>query len=128
MSPKPVDKHVGQRLRQRRGAQGLSQMKMAEALGLSFQQVQKYERGVNRISASTLYEAARCLKAPVGYFFDGFGDVADGVADDAVVSDREQNFWSSDAGVLLATKFPKIHDARLRNQILGLVSALVAED
>ena len=73
-SPNPVDIHVGGRVRLRRRMLGLSQERLAGALGLTFQQVQKYERGSNRISASKLYEIARFLSAPVAYFFEGLSD------------------------------------------------------
>lgn len=67
----PVDRHVGARVRARRELMGLSQSRLAEALGLTFQQVQKYERGANRISASKLWDIAHTLKVDVAYFFDG---------------------------------------------------------
>jgi len=70
-SPNPVDVHVGARLRLRRRQLGISQAQLAHALGLTFQQIQKYERGTNRVSASKLYEAARHLGEPVAYFFEG---------------------------------------------------------
>src|SRR5579862_5575580 len=73
-APNPVDLHVGARIRMRRRLQGVSQEKLADALGLTFQQVQKYERGANRVSASKLYEIASALKSPVAYFFDGLAD------------------------------------------------------
>jgi len=66
----PVDIHVGARLRQRRHLVGLSQSKLSESVGLTFQQIQKYERGTNRISSSRLYEFAKVLAVPVSYFFD----------------------------------------------------------
>ena len=69
-SPNPVDLHVGARVRMRRKLLGVSQEKLADALGLTFQQVQKYERGTNRISASKLFEIGRFLQAPVSYFFE----------------------------------------------------------
>ena len=69
--PHPVDRHVGQRLRIRRRALGMSQMALASRLGVSFQQVQKYERGTNRLSASTLHAAAVALETPVAGFFAG---------------------------------------------------------
>src|SRR5580698_3474137 len=72
--PNPIDLHVGARIRLRRRMQGVSQEKLADALGLTFQQVQKYERGANRVSASKLYEIAAALHAPVSYFFDGLAD------------------------------------------------------
>ncbi len=68
--PSPVDVHVGSRLRKRRTLLGMSQTTLAEALGLTFQQVQKYERGANRISSSRLYDLARVLDVPIQHFFD----------------------------------------------------------
>lgn len=70
----PVDVHVGARLRLRRILLGLSQEKLGEALGLSFQQVQKYERGSNRVSASRLWQIAKVLEVPVSFFFDDMPD------------------------------------------------------
>ena len=76
-TPRPVDIHVGSRVRLRRTLLGLSQDKLGQALGLTFQQVQKYERGANRIGASRLFELSRILDVPVSFFFD---DMPDGVA------------------------------------------------
>lgn len=73
-APNPVDLHVGARVRMRRKFLGMSQEGLAETIELTFQQVQKYERGANRISASKLYEISRALKAPVAYFFEGYGE------------------------------------------------------
>jgi transcriptional regulator with XRE-family HTH domain len=70
-SPSSVDRHVGARLRAARLEAGKSQTEVADALGITFQQVQKYEKGVNRISAGTLYELSRFFAVPVQYFFDG---------------------------------------------------------
>ena len=75
--PNPVDVHVGSRVRLRRTLLGLSQEKLGEAIGLTFQQVQKYERGANRIGASRLFDLSRVLDVPVGYFFE---DMSDAVA------------------------------------------------
>ena len=69
--PHPVDRHVGLRIRIRRKEVGVSQERLAEALGITFQQVQKYERGANRVSASKLWEIARALNTGVGYFYEG---------------------------------------------------------
>jgi transcriptional regulator with XRE-family HTH domain len=74
--PSVVDKHVGARLRAARLEAGKSQTQVAEALGVAFQQVQKYEKGTNRISAGTLHELSRLLDTPVQFFFDGLGGVA----------------------------------------------------
>ena len=69
-NPNPIDIHVGQRVRLRRTLMGMSQEKLGDALGLTFQQVQKYERGANRIGASRLFDLAKALQVPVGFFFD----------------------------------------------------------
>ena len=80
-SPNPVDVHVGMRVRMRRKMKGVSQEALANQLKLTFQQVQKYERGSNRISASKLFDIARFFKVEIGYFFDGLGDApASGMA------------------------------------------------
>lgn len=76
MRPNPVDVHVGQRLRQRRVLAGLSQEKLARMVGITFQQVQKYERGANRIVASRLYQLANVLDVPVSYFFEDMSEQA----------------------------------------------------
>jgi len=76
--PNPIDVHVGQRIRQRRTLLGMSQEKLAEAIGLTFQQVQKYERGRNRVSSSRLFDLTRILDVPISYFFEEMGA---GVAD-----------------------------------------------
>lgn len=80
-APGPIDEHVGQRIRLRRTLMGLSQEKLGEALGLTFQQVQKYERGANRVSASRLFELSKFMEVPVSFFFDGApGEIAMPVA------------------------------------------------
>ena len=123
MPPKPVDIFVGQRLRQRRDALGLSQIELAAALDLSFQQIQKYERGINRVSASTLFEAARFLQAPVGYFFDGYETEADDVQV-CLSKARIADFWASQEGRTLANVFMKIKDSKVRANVLGVLTAL----
>ena len=81
--PNPIDRHVGSRVRMRRMLAGVSQEKLGEALGLTFQQVQKYEKGANRISASRLQQIAKMLEVPVSFFFDGApsGDAPEGAGD-----------------------------------------------
>ncbi len=78
--PKPVDVHVGKRVRLRRTLLGLSQEKLGIALGLTFQQVQKYERGVNRIGSSLLYHLSQILDVPVSFFFDEMPALEEGAA------------------------------------------------
>lgn len=126
--PNPVDLHVGARVRMRRKFLGMSQEGLAETIELTFQQVQKYERGSNRISASKLYEIARALKAPVAYFFEGYGEneAVEGFSE----SESEQfvhGFLMTTEGIELAEAFPRIKNAKHRRRILELVRAL-AED
>ena len=75
-TPHPIDVHVGLRVRGRRHELGMSQSTLADALGVSFQQVQKYERGANRVSASMLWEMSEAMEVPVTYFYEGYGDGA----------------------------------------------------
>lgn len=121
----PVDLHVGARVRMRRKFLGLSQTHLADALNLTFQQVQKYERGSNRISASKLYEISKYLKAPVAYFFDGYaeGERPEGFNE----SDSEKvvhEFLMTTEGIQLAEAYPRIKSAKHRRKILELVRSL----
>ncbi len=122
--PSHVDAHVGSRIRLRRKLLGLSQQQLAEQLGLTFQQVQKYERGVNRVSASKLYETAQVLGAPVTHFFEGLDgevqfDGTPGAGEAAVTA-----FLMTPEGLELATLFPRIPKGRMRHQVLELVRTL----
>ena len=130
-SPNPVDLHVGGRVRMRRKMLGVSQERLAEALGLTFQQVQKYERGANRISASKLYEIARFLSAPIAYFFEGLGDPTAGALAAGLDDASEQHvhgFLMTSEGLELAAAFPRIVRSRLRRRILDLVRSLADEE
>ncbi len=119
--PHAVDVHVGARVRTRRKLLGLSQEDLAHAIGLTFQQVQKYEKGSNRISASKLWEIAQALKTPMIYFFDGYG-LRDDNAPEADTSANED--LASTQGAELAETFPRIRSNKLRRQILDLVRTL----
>ena len=129
-SPNPVDLHVGGRVRMRRKMLGISQERLAEALGLTFQQVQKYERGANRISASKLYETARFLSAPIAYFFEGLSDPAAGgpSGHDDVSEQHVHGFLMTSEGLELAAAFPRIGRSRLRRRILDLVRSLAEQE
>lgn len=134
--PSPVDVHVGSRIRVRRRVLGLSQEHLAQALGLTFQQVQKYEHGTNRISASKLFGIADTLQVTVGYFFQGLPgpqqtnhnvlvdpeEMADPEAEHAI-----RAFLNTTEGLELARRFPLIPKGRLRKQVLELVRALTEE-
>lgn len=128
--PNPVDLHVGARIRMRRKVLGISQEKLAEELGLTFQQVQKYERGANRVSASKLYEIARALSAPVSYFFEGLTDPATRAAGDSEVGAEQfmHDFLMTPEGLELAAAFPKIRRGRVRRRLLDLVRCMVEDE
>ena len=128
--PNPIDLHVGARIRMRRRMQGVSQEKLADALGLTFQQVQKYERGANRVSASKLYEIAASLKTPVGYFFEGLADPSmEGEAGDHMSSEQTVHaFLMTSEGLELASLFPRVPRGRVRRRLLDLLRAMVGED
>ncbi|MGD9671131.1 MAG: helix-turn-helix domain-containing protein [Hyphomicrobiaceae bacterium] len=128
----PIDMHVGMRVRMRRMLLGMSQEKLGELLGLTFQQVQKYEKGVNRVGASRLYELSRVLDVPVQYFYDdvpAMGATAatvDGYAESAAESYVADVLGSRD-GLELNKAFARISDARVRRSIVDLVRSLAGE-
>jgi transcriptional regulator with XRE-family HTH domain len=124
----PIDVHVGDRIRRRRRALAISQDKLAEQLGLTFQQVQKYERGANRVSASKLYQIARALQASIPYFFEGLPDPVQpqGVAESPpapFVHDMPLTPEERELSALLS----RIESKRVRRKLLELVRSL-AED
>jgi transcriptional regulator with XRE-family HTH domain len=129
-SPNPVDLHVGGRIRMKRKVLGVSQERLAEALGLTFQQVQKYERGANRVSASKLYEIARFLQAPISYFFEGLADPTSEDADPNAEGAEQfvHDFLMTPEGLELAATFPKIRKGRIRRRVLELVRTLSGEE
>ena len=127
--PNPIDLHVGSRIRLRRKVLGVSQESLAADLGLTFQQIQKYERGTNRVSASKLYEIARSLQTTTSYFFEGFSDPngAEAGSTDHVEEKAAVDFLMTPEGLEMAALFPKITKGKLRRRVLDLVRAL-AED
>ena len=127
-APNPTDKHVGARVRMRRMMLGMSQEKLGDALGLTFQQVQKYEKGANRIGASRLQQIAHILQVSVSFFFEGApsvpGHQADGMSEapsPAYVSD----FLATSDGLALTKAFMRIKDGKLRRRIVDLVEQMV---
>ena len=126
-TPNPIDVHVGRRVRLRRKQCGLSQGSLGEALGLTFQQVQKYERGANRVSASKLYEISRTLQTPVTYFFDGLADDGDVAHGDVLSEQAVSDFLLTSEGMELAALFPRIRRGPVRRRILELLRALTDE-
>ena len=132
-SPNPVDVHVGARLRMRRMFVRMSQEKLAEKLGLTFQQIQKYEKGLNRIGASRLYAISRILDTPVQYFFDDMPVAmpdAYPVSEDARRAPQEArvaDFLSTSEGLALNMAFARIRDAETRKRLTELVRTLAEE-
>ena len=124
--PNPIDRHVGLRIRMRRKELGISQEKLAESIGLTFQQVQKYERAANRVSASKLWEMSRALTANISYFYEGLGDGAE-IPGSNLPRETLQDFLLTPEGMELATVFPKIPKGRVRRKILDLVRAMAGE-
>ncbi len=118
-SPTVVDRHVGLRIRMRRRELGMSQERLAEAIGLTFQQVQKYERASNRVSASKLWEIAKVLRTNVAYFYDGLE--GEGGLEPAMSATHA--FLLTNEGMELAAAFPTI-PGRLRRKVLELVRML----
>jgi len=122
-SPHAVDAYVGGRIRLRRKALKVSQQALAEALGLTFQQVQKYERGANRVSASKLFEIAAFLQTPLSSFFEGLEPTQEGSEEASAQSAAVHAFLMSSEGIELATIMPRLRP-RIRRQLLMLTRVL----
>ncbi|WP_026479189.1 helix-turn-helix domain-containing protein [Ahrensia sp. 13_GOM-1096m] len=124
--PNPIDIHVGSRIRLRRTMIGMSQEKLGDSLGITFQQIQKYEKGSNRVGASRLQNLAGILNVPVSFFFE------DAPGSDAVVPGGLEetstsyvvNFLSSSEGLQLNRAFVKISDPKIRRRLIDLVKTL----
>lgn len=121
-SPNAIDVHVGSRIRLRRTMLGLSQEKLGEGLGITFQQVQKYEKGTNRVGASRLQHIAELLNAPIPFFFEGGPGPVVNPNDVAMNSLTE--LMSSKECIALATAYNAIDDRRVRQSVLNLVRSL----
>lgn len=129
-NPNPVDVHVGKRVRLRRTLLGMSQEKLGEAIGLTFQQVQKYERGTNRIGSSRLYQLSQVLDIPVSYFFDDLppdvtGRQATGMADAAPVAYEGDPMVKRET-LELVRAYYRITDSSIRKRVFELVKAVGA--
>ncbi len=131
-APNPTDKHVGSRVRMRRMMLGMSQEKLGDALDLTFQQVQKYEKGTNRIGASRLQQISHILQVPVSFFFEGAPSAVtsgkyEGMGEapsPAYVSD----FLATSDGLALTKAFMRIDDSKLRRRIVDLVEQIAGRD
>jgi transcriptional regulator with XRE-family HTH domain len=124
--PNPIDKHVGSRVRMRRMMLAMSQGKLGDALGITFQQVQKYEKGTNRIGAGRLQQISHILQVPIAFFYEG---ASDGSA--LRVSEQDtrslaliDDFVSSPEGLRLVQSFMRIGSASVRRRILALVQEI----
>src|SRR5215475_8599921 len=125
--PNPVDAHVGSRVRLRRMLLGMSQERLGESMGLTFQQVQKYEKGVNRIGASRLFQISKILDVPVQFFFEEAPHVDGLRAPGMAEADSEAfilEFLNSREGLELNRAFVKIADPKVRKSVVDLVRAL----
>jgi transcriptional regulator with XRE-family HTH domain len=126
--PNPIDIHVGGRIRLRRNMLGISQEKLGENLGITFQQIQKYEKGTNRVGASRLQAISSVLEVPVAFFFeDAPGAPSANFSEDASTT-YVVDFLSSTEGLRLNRAFVKITDPKVRNRIIELVRALADEE
>lgn len=124
-----VDRRIGQRVKQRRLELGMSQERLAELLGVTFQQIQKYEKGVNRVAASRLFELASALGVGLTYFFEG---LTAGAAQGGGVAEDGQEFvydmLASPEGQQLLQIFGQIRSAKVRRRVVDLVRALAEDD
>jgi transcriptional regulator with XRE-family HTH domain len=130
-APNPIDKHVGSRVRMRRMMLNMSQEKLGDSLGLTFQQVQKYEKGTNRIGASRLQQIAHILQVPVSFFFEGaphlpgaHGGSLSEAPSPAYVSD----FLATSDGLSLTKAFMRIKSGKLRRRIVDLVEQIAGDE
>ena len=132
-APNPIDKHVGSRVRMRRMMLGMSQEKLGDALALTFQQVQKYEKGTNRIGASRLSQISNILQVPVAFFFEGAPHLADSnmmaeSMESAPSPTYVSDFLATSDGLSLTKAFMRIPDPKLRRRIVDLVQQIAGED
>lgn len=127
-SPNPIDVHVGTRVRLRRQVMKMSQEKLGDQLGVTFQQVQKYERGANRVGASRLWKMSQVLDVPVGFFYDGLDEM--GGSSEFAEDDQMPivyDFINSTDGVNLAKAVSQIKNKAVRRQILELARSLAKD-
>jgi transcriptional regulator with XRE-family HTH domain len=128
--PNPIDIHVGSRIRLRRNMLGMSQEKLGESLGITFQQIQKYEKGTNRVGASRLQAIASILNVSVAFFFENAPGLESssqpGLEEHS--ADYVADFCSSAEGLQLNRAFVKIGDPKVRRKVIDLVKALGADE
>jgi transcriptional regulator with XRE-family HTH domain len=128
-APNPIDQHVGSRVRMRRLMLAMSQEKLGFALGLTFQQVQKYEKGMNRIGASRLQQISHILQVPVAFFFEGAPNALAPQGSGSALSMAEiDDFISDSEGLRLIRAFMRIDNAALRRRIVTLVQEIAGDN
>ncbi len=130
----PVDVHVGARIRLRRTMMGMSQERLGDALGLTFQQVQKYERGANRVGASRLFDLSRILDVPIGFFYDNMPEATVGVAQPTArpvygFAESQEAFGADDTATKretleLVRAYYRITDPNVRKRMLDLIKSM----
>ncbi len=128
-SPDEIDIHVGQRLRVRRSLLGLSQEKVAEAIGITFQQIQKYEKGINRISASRLYQFSNMLQVPINYFYEQLssaetGAMASGLSDNAQEDILSSGLMQKKETLNLVRTYYSIEDPEARKDVYKFIKSM----
>lgn len=131
-NPHPVDVHVGKRLRLRRSILGMSQEAIGKSIGVTFQQIQKYERGINRMGASRLYDFGRALNVPVSYFFEGFGDYVQPDAMELSAAENESKVFehediNSRETLEIMRVYSRIKSPAVRKRIIELIRAFAEE-
>ncbi|QGM46193.1 helix-turn-helix domain-containing protein [Methylocystis heyeri] len=129
-TPDPIDRHVGSRVRMQRVLMKMSQEKLGDALGLTFQQVQKYEKGTNRIGASRLQQISKTLNVPPSFFFEGAptSDPAPQGFEEESSSQFVVDFLGTSEGLHLNRSFARIRDPKVRKKIVELVAALADQE
>ena len=131
--PHPVDIHVGRRLRQKRTFLGLSQEAVGKQIGVTFQQIQKYERGINRMGASRLYDFSKALGVQVSYFFEGFGDYiqdeggALSAAEPNAAAFEHENINNRETLEVMRAYY-RIKNPAVRKRIVELIKAMATEE
>jgi transcriptional regulator with XRE-family HTH domain len=129
-APNPVDKYVGSRVRMRRIMLGMSQEKLGEALGLTFQQIQKYEKGTNRVGASRIQQISEILQVPVSFLFEGgpSGTTSAESFREGISPAYVSDFLATSEGLALTRAFTRITDAKLRRSIVEMVEQIAARE
>jgi transcriptional regulator with XRE-family HTH domain len=128
-APNPIDKYVGSRVRMRRIMLGMSQEKLGEALGLTFQQIQKYEKGTNRVGASRIQQISEILQVPVSFLFEGGPTSTPGNGfGEGTSPTYVSDFLATSEGLALTRAFTRITDSKLRRSIVDLVEQIATHE